>query len=717
MSWSPRKSLSATSILTSTADLKEVEEDTPSDIGLPPSTISWSIWGPDLAFVDIIGAVERLNQSKASSATNLLKAAVPPSGGSTSSRNVIEYRIFIKSRDAKLSSVFKRYKYFKQFDENLRKMLPKSIAMALRKLPPKERLRRILGLSLTRTNSDSEPIPTHQSEMNQVERRKAALRSYLRDVLKVVYLSGSIPAMQFVGQFLQVSNVHALFPSRSNMFELRKLIYVEQNSETWIAHDITSKERIRVAIRRIKFPKTEEKEDGFLMDSEMRSKEWLKNMMQRMHCVKILAEHPNVMALSESYVDKDFFCMVRQFSCGNLVENMTSSFSKSFCENTLADVGNGILSAISFAHSRNVVHLNLNVESVRFASQSPADVQIFGFELPIAEKDFLWEEPASWQIFYTAPELIEEKSSKVAGSISRLKAADMWSIGVILYVLATGSLPFSGESRDKTKRSILNCMYNPAEIAGLSSDFQDLVSKLLVKDPSKRLTARQSMAHPWIKLRNEQNSSRRRVFNEKVIKGLASMRSDIELKRIWSFVRTRNTSIISCSEISKCFRAMDWNQDGKLTIANISKKLEQIGFERNVAIADATYIIRRFDSNQDDIIEIESFIASTPVVSIKTMTGLSPINLEDIISIFHWLDNDKDGFIPRGSLEVYFRENLTVSQHGDAKEISRRGSLESEVDLIVQLVEKADVNGDGLICFEGYLYAMQRLENDADDID
>lgn len=76
----------------------------------------------------------------------------------------------------------------------------------------------------------------------------------------------------------------------------------------------------------------------------------------------------------------------------------------------------------------------------------------------------------------------------------------MWSIGVIIFVLLSGCFPFHSDNEELLKKQIANADYSfPEEQWGEISDLaRDLVKRLLVIDPSRRLTARQALQHPWL---------------------------------------------------------------------------------------------------------------------------------------------------------------------------------------------------------------------------
>jgi serine/threonine protein kinase len=92
---------------------------------------------------------------------------------------------------------------------------------------------------------------------------------------------------------------------------------------------------------------------------------------------------------------------------------------------------------------------------------------------------------------YAAPEIF-------LGSYDQ--QCDMWSFGVILYVMLFGELPFRGANFGQTMHKVMNeeIDYESKQWTNITSEGKELISKLLVKDPKKRMTAEQAIKHPWI---------------------------------------------------------------------------------------------------------------------------------------------------------------------------------------------------------------------------
>ncbi|GAA6083463.1 death-associated protein kinase 2-like, partial [Tachysurus ichikawai] len=121
--------------------------------------------------------------------------------------------------------------------------------------------------------------------------------------------------------------------------------------------------------------------------------------------------------------------------------------------------------------------------------------------------------PNCWPFVLAAPEVINYEPLSVS--------TDMWSIGVITYILLSGTSPFQGETDQETLRNIVDMKYDFDDhyFSQTSDMAKDFIEKLLMKDQSERMTADECLLHPWIKVRAEfcQNLCPNSLFMSKMI--------------------------------------------------------------------------------------------------------------------------------------------------------------------------------------------------------
>jgi calcium-dependent protein kinase len=117
-------------------------------------------------------------------------------------------------------------------------------------------------------------------------------------------------------------------------------------------------------------------------------------------------------------------------------------------------------------------------------------------------------------IYYFAPEVLKQNYTE---------KCDIWSCGVILYILLSGRLPFIGDSDAEIKKKILkgSFEFHKAEFADVSGPAKDLVSKMLTLDPKARVSAQEAARHPWFSNAREVPTDETRNRNAKVLQNLS----------------------------------------------------------------------------------------------------------------------------------------------------------------------------------------------------
>jgi serine/threonine protein kinase len=213
--------------------------------------------------------------------------------------------------------------------------------------------------------------------------------------------------------------------------------------------------------------------------------------------VKILREmqHPHIVKLYDVFQeDKYFFLVTEYMPGGELFERIVKK--NFYSEREARDLVKVLLDTIAFCHDADVVHRDLKPENLLLSSlEDDADIKLadFGF----AKKSAIQNGDAGLVTAcgtpgYVAPEIL---ASKPYG-----KEVDIWSIGVITYILLCGYPPFHHDNQGVLFRLIKagRFEFDSPYWDDVSAEAKDLISKMLVLKPAERWTARQLLEHPWI---------------------------------------------------------------------------------------------------------------------------------------------------------------------------------------------------------------------------
>jgi len=206
-----------------------------------------------------------------------------------------------------------------------------------------------------------------------------------------------------------------------------------------------------------------------------------------------MVDHPNVINLFEIFDEpKKMNLVLELVTGGELFDRIVAKGN--YSEKDAATCMSQLCQALDYLHTKKIVHRDLKPENLLYAS--PADdanlkVADFGLARMLTAGDMM--KTACGTPGYVAPEILKNKGYDSG-------AVDMWSAGVILYILLCGFPPFYEEELPALFDQILHARYDfPSPWwDNISADGKDLVKKLLELDVKKRLTAAQVLAHPWM---------------------------------------------------------------------------------------------------------------------------------------------------------------------------------------------------------------------------
>lgn len=206
-----------------------------------------------------------------------------------------------------------------------------------------------------------------------------------------------------------------------------------------------------------------------------------------------MVDHPNVIKLFEIYDEpKKMHLVMELVTGGELFDRIVAKGS--YSEKDAAFTMGTLCGALDYLHAKKVVHRDLKPENILYASpadDAPIKVADFGLARIVSGKDMM--KTACGTPGYVAPEILQNRGYDSG-------AVDLWSAGVILYILLCGFPPFYEEELPALFDQILHARYDfPSPWwDNISTDAKDLVRKLLELDPKKRYTAGQVLQHQWV---------------------------------------------------------------------------------------------------------------------------------------------------------------------------------------------------------------------------
>jgi calcium/calmodulin-dependent protein kinase I len=236
------------------------------------------------------------------------------------------------------------------------------------------------------------------------------------------------------------------------------------------------------------------------------SKEALRTEVQ----ILMRVEHPNIVKLFEIYESpRKVYLVMELLQGGELFDRIVNVYPNGYSERDASIIIYKLVSAIDYLHTRGIVHRDLKPENLLYVSDSPAaDIKITDFGLAKIMRDDDMLKTACGTPSYVAPEVLLNQGYG--------EAVDLWSIGVVMYVILCGYPPFFSESTPELFDQICegSFQFQSPYWDNVSTSAKDLISRLLQVDPTKRFTTKQVLNHPWIKGITATAASMPAVFGE-----------------------------------------------------------------------------------------------------------------------------------------------------------------------------------------------------------
>eukprot|EP00466_Bigelowiella_natans_P007205 jgi/Bigna1/76568/fgenesh1_pg.42_\ len=194
--------------------------------------------------------------------------------------------------------------------------------------------------------------------------------------------------------------------------------------------------------------------------------------------------HKNILRLYGYFYDSNRVYLILEFANGGELYKQLQKAGK-FNESKTAEYIGALANALDYCHKRNVIHRDIKPENLLLGTNGQLKIADFGWSVhaPNARRQTL-----CGTLDYLPPEMVEGKEHNFA--------VDVWSLGVLMYEFLVGDPPFEAEGHNETYRRISRVdLHFPSFV---SKEARDLISKLLVKDPRKRLPLKDVQKHPFI---------------------------------------------------------------------------------------------------------------------------------------------------------------------------------------------------------------------------
>ncbi|CAJ2673201.1 calcium-dependent protein kinase 8-like protein [Trifolium pratense] len=398
----------------------------------------------------------------------------------------------------------------------------------------------------------------------------------------------------------------------------------------------------------------------------------IEDVRREVEIMRHLPKHPNIVTLKDTYEDDDDVHLVMELcEGGELFDRIVAKGH--YTERAAASVVKTIVEVVQECHKHGVIHRDLKPENFLFADKKETSLLKaidFGLSITFKPGDKFNEIVGS--PYYMAPEVLKRNYGP---------EIDIWSAGVILYILLCGVPPFWAETEQGVAQAIIrsNLDFSREPWPKVSDNAKDLVKKMLDPDPKRRLTAQEVLDHPWLQnAKTAPNVS----LGEAVRSRLMQFSVMNKLKKTALRVIADHLSVEEVAGIKEGFEVMDTERKGKINIDELRVGLHKLGHQ--IPDGDVQILMEAGDVDKDGFLDYGEFVAIS--IHLRKIS-----HDEHLQRAFQFFDKNESGFIELEEL---------------------RNALADEVDanseeVIKAIMHDVDTDKDGRISYEEFAAMMK----------
>nr|GMD69728.1 calcium-dependent protein kinase 17-like [Ipomoea batatas] len=407
------------------------------------------------------------------------------------------------------------------------------------------------------------------------------------------------------------------------------------------------------------------------------NKEDIEDVRREVQIMHHLTGQPNIVQLKGAYEDKHSVHLVMELCAGGELFDRIIARGH-YTERAAASLLRTIVQIVHTCHSMGVIHRDLKPENFLLLSKdedAPLKATDFGLSVFYKQGDVFKDIVGS--AYYIAPEVLKRSYGP---------EVDIWSVGVMLYILLCGVPPFWAESENGIFNAILrgHVDFSSDPWPAISPGAKDLVKKMLNSDHKQRLTALEVLNHPWIK---EDGEAPDTPLDNAVLDRLKQFRAMNKFKKVALRVIAGCLSEEEIMGLKDMLRTMDTDGSGTITLEELKQGLSKQGTK--LSEYEVKQLMEAADADGNGTIDYEEFITAT--------MQMNRMDREEHLYIaFQYFDKDNSGYITIEELEQALRE-FGMSDGKDIKEI----------------ISEVDSDHDGRINYDEFVAMMKKGNPDA----
>ncbi|XP_066322324.1 calcium-dependent protein kinase 5 [Miscanthus floridulus] len=401
------------------------------------------------------------------------------------------------------------------------------------------------------------------------------------------------------------------------------------------------------------------------------TREDVEDVRREIQIMHHLADHRNVVAIKGAFEDQQYVHIVMELCAGGELFDRIIQRGH-YSERKAAELTRIIVGVVEACHSLGVMHRDLKPENFLLANKDDdMSLKAIDFGLSVFFKPGQIFTDVVGSPYYVAPEVLRKRYGP---------EADVWTAGIILYILLSGVPPFWAETQqgifDAVLKGVIDFDSDPWPV--ISESAKDLIRRMLNPLPSERLTAHEVLCHPWI---CDHGVAPDRPLDPAVLSRIKQFSAMNKLKKMALQVIAESLSEEEIAGLKEMFMAMDTDNSGAITYDELKEGLRKYGSTlKDTEIRD---LMEAADIDNSGTIDYIEFIAAT--------LHLNKLEREEhLVAAFSYFDKDGSGYITVDELQQACKEHNMPAAFLD------------------DVIKEADQDNDGRIDYGEFVAMMTK---------
>ncbi|KAJ4840374.1 Calcium-dependent protein kinase 24 [Turnera subulata] len=399
----------------------------------------------------------------------------------------------------------------------------------------------------------------------------------------------------------------------------------------------------------------------------------VEDVRREVEIMKHLPKHPNIVSFKEAYEDRDAVYLVMELcEGGELFDRIVAKGH--YTERQAARVTKTILEIVKVCHDHGVIHRDLKPENFLFADEGEnSQLKAIDFGLSIFFEPGQRFNEIVGSPYYMAPEVLRRNYGQ---------QCDVWSAGVILYILLCGVPPFWAETEEGIAHAIVRGEINFERDPWpkVSQEAKDLVTGMLDQNPYTRLTVKEVLANPWIQ---NTNATPNVILGEHVTTRIHQFSLLNKFKKRALRIVADNLPEEVVDRIKEVFDMMDTDKNGGLSLEEFTDGLNSMG--QSMPDPEVKLLFDSADEDGNGTLSCEEFVAMS--------LHLKRIGCDDYLTeAFSFFDKNRTGYIEFEELKDVLVDDKSSPNHEQ---------------VIKDIISDVDLDKDGRISYDEFRAMMK----------